>query len=228
MVAKRGPPFELDVLSTLASHPCGFLAFPIDTYSDASGFAALLPWLDIDYCPGDKARECTLSLLKALRHAHGLGILHRDIKPHNIGYDRLQGVWKLFDWDLAVVVGVGQTRCVSDSRAPAGTDGYIAPELFEGAPYSAQSDIWGLGRALESKFRYNTDRALAVVLRQMMRQDPAERPSVQDLLDTLTAGQVGETAEAMHRTQQGVRLPVKVQSAQPRQAFGDLTNTEAR
>ena len=162
----------------------------------------MLSWLDIDYCCGDQAMDCTVALLKALQHAHGLGVLHRDIKPRNIGYDRMLGIWKLFDWDLAVMTGADRTRCVSDRFSPAGTDGYIAPELFEGAPYSTQSDIWGLGRAVQNKFRYNTDSALSEALQQMLHRDPEARPSVEMLLHTLVTGRLGN-ARGMKSAENG-------------------------
>jgi formylglycine-generating enzyme required for sulfatase activity/tRNA A-37 threonylcarbamoyl transferase component Bud32 len=73
----------------------------------------------------------------ALQYAHARGLLHRDIKPHNIMLGRFDEVL-LLDWGLATTAGATQAGL-------AGSPGYIAPELLSGAPPSARSDLWALG-----------------------------------------------------------------------------------
>jgi non-specific serine/threonine protein kinase len=80
-------------------------------------------------------------ICKALDHAHSKGIIHRDLKLENIIVTDSQTL-KLMDFGLA--------RSSDDSRMTEegilkGTLAYIAPELIQGEPASAQSDLYAFG-----------------------------------------------------------------------------------
>ncbi|RKH58922.1 serine/threonine-protein kinase [Corallococcus llansteffanensis] len=75
--------------------------------------------------------------LQALAYLHRRGIIHRDLKPGNVLVVR--GQVKVLDFGLAV--GRDQGR----RAQPAGTPGYLAPELFEDQPPSEQTDLFGFG-----------------------------------------------------------------------------------
>lgn len=83
-------------------------------------------------------------ILKTLAHLHDNGVIHRDIKPENVLIDT-SGRAVLADFGIAwFEEAAGITR----PGEVVGSAGYLSPECFEGAPPSAGSDIYALGRTL--------------------------------------------------------------------------------
>ncbi|HVK74533.1 MAG TPA: AAA family ATPase [Kofleriaceae bacterium] len=74
-------------------------------------------------------------LLRALHYLHRRGIRHRDLKPSNVMV--AGGRVRVLDFGLAL------DR--NDRHRPAGTYGYIAPEILRGEPATAASDLWSAG-----------------------------------------------------------------------------------
>lgn len=91
------------------------------------------------------AETVTLAIraLKGLAALHRLDIVHRDLKPANLHLD---------DAGKLRILDLGVARCpqldTRDADAQPGTPSYMAPELFNGAEASAQSDLYALGVAL--------------------------------------------------------------------------------
>ena len=101
----------------------------------------------------DERLEVIAQVAEALDTVHAAGIYHRDIKPSNILLThREDGVLqaKLTDFGLGATEDEELLHSVYLSRVDgiAGTWDYIAPELREGKPPSAQSDIYSLGVTL--------------------------------------------------------------------------------
>ena len=77
---------------------------------------------------------------KALEHAHSRGIVHRDIKPHNVMVLK-NGSVKVTDFGIARVMSKGNTL----TKEALGSVHYISPEQAKGGRVDNRSDIYSLG-----------------------------------------------------------------------------------
>ncbi len=80
----------------------------------------------------------------ALGHAHGLGVLHRDVKPENIMI-RNDGVVKLTDFGIAQMIDL-QRMTVTGQLL--GSPAYMAPEHVVGGMLDFRTDVFALGIVL--------------------------------------------------------------------------------
>jgi len=113
-------------------------------FVDGEDLASLLR--RIGRLPGDKAVEIAQQLCSGLAAAHRSGVLHRDLKPSNVMIDG-KGRARITDFGLAIASDAADAQ-----TGPAGTPGYLAPELFSGAAPSVQSDLYALGLVLYELF----------------------------------------------------------------------------
>ncbi len=86
----------------------------------------------------------TIQIIKALGHAHSRGIIHRDIKPHNIMVLR-DGSIKVADFGIARLVGAGQSTLTQEAL---GSVHYISPEQARGSRIDGRADIYSAGVVL--------------------------------------------------------------------------------
>jgi serine/threonine protein kinase len=98
----------------------------------------------------ESALHYATQIVDAVAHAHGRGIIHRDLKGSNIMISP-DGCAKLLDFGLAVRhaldanAGEIETTCSRETPSGAGTVPYMAPEVLRGRPADARADIWALG-----------------------------------------------------------------------------------
>ena len=94
-------------------------------------------------CPVPVAISYVRQVLAALRYAHRNGIVHRDIKPHNVIVDG-DGRVKVMDFGIARA-GTSQ---MTEAGSIIGTAQYLSPEQARGAPVDESSDLYSTGIVL--------------------------------------------------------------------------------
>src|SRR5947208_444214 len=92
----------------------------------------------------DRTIDIGVQVAKALDYAHRAGVVHRDVKPHNIIVSP-EGAAKLVDFGIATVRGEAS---VTESGSVLGTVHYVAPEQARGQPATPATDIYSLGCVL--------------------------------------------------------------------------------
>lgn len=83
----------------------------------------------------------TTQTVKALQHAHSRGIIHRDIKPHNIMILK-DGSVKVADFGIARLLTTQQNTLTQEAL---GSVHYISPEQAKGGHVDTRSDLYSLG-----------------------------------------------------------------------------------
>src|SRR5262245_39831112 len=95
--------------------------------------------------PPSRAAKLVRRLALALKELHAKGVIHRDLKPHNIMVQG-SGEPKLMDFGLARSLG-GNLTSLTSTGEMVGTPGYIAPEQMAGdaKALGPWTDVYSLG-----------------------------------------------------------------------------------
>ena len=145
--------------------------------------------------PVNKTIDILQQVLDALDHAHGKGVVHRDIKPQNILMLK-NGKIVVTDFGIAKIAD-GDT--ISDEKT-IGTVYYISPEQAEGGAIDHRSDIYSLGAMLfemiTGKLPFNAESTVAIALKQI--SEPT--PSVREYLPTIPVGMEQIVRYAMEKS----------------------------
>ena len=150
----------------------------------------------------DEAVSIARQIAAGLERAHRQGIIHRDIKPANLMITE-HGEVRILDFGVAKLAGeAGLTR----TGSTLGTLAYMAPEQVQGSDVGPTTDLWALGVVLYQMLtgslpfagrgetetvaailaldpeppgarRGDTPAALETLTLDLLRKDPAERPS---------------------------------------------------
>lgn len=197
-----------------------------------------LPYLVMEYVDGCNLKEILkregrlspgeaisigMQVCAALAHAHDKGIIHRDIKPHNI-LVMPGGRIKVTDFGLARVLSL-PAATMTQSGTVMGSVHYFSPEQARGEDVGPESDIYSLGvvlyEALAGHLPFQGDNPVSIALKHIqedppplrkenpavppaleeiilkaMAKDPRERfASAREMQNALAGGSIGDRAE---------------------------------
>ena len=123
--------------------------------------------------PAHKVAEVAVQACEALGYAHQHGIIHRDVKPHNILFTS-DGRAKLVDFGIAAAVDESR-----HGGALVGSAHYLSPEEVRGNAPTPQSDIYSLGvvmyECLTGRTPFQGETAEAVIAKRLAGPPPAPR-----------------------------------------------------
>jgi serine/threonine-protein kinase len=113
-----------------------------------------------------RAIDITLQILKAARFAHRRGVIHRDLKPHNVIID---------DADQAKVTDFGIARAgasdMTETGSIMGTAQYLSPEQAQGHSVGAGSDLYSVGvvlyEMLTGRVPFDGESAVTIALKHV-------------------------------------------------------------
>jgi beta-lactam-binding protein with PASTA domain/predicted Ser/Thr protein kinase len=125
--------------------------------------------------PIGDAIDATRQVLAALRFAHRKGVVHRDIKPHNVMADA-DGRLKVTDFGIARA-GVSQ---MTEAGSIIGTAQYLSPEQARGAAVDQRSDLYSVGivlyEMLTGKTPFTGETPVEIAMKHL--SDPPRPPSL--------------------------------------------------
>jgi serine/threonine protein kinase len=155
------------------------------------------------------------SLAGAVEYLHSQGVIFRDLKPDNVGFDK-QGNLELFDFGLARFMPQ-HSNAYEDvfEMSGAGTPRYTAPEVFFYQPYNLKADVYSFSvmlwelvclkkpfakykhrKEFEKAFLSRVDKALVInrrwplpiqdIITRSLSSDPIERPTMSEVCTALT------------------------------------------
>ena len=193
-----------DVGVTVDQHPYLIMELCDGSYLERMRMSPLTP---------AEARDIGIKIADALVHSHASGVLHRDVKPANILYSHFNSA-VLADFGLAVLGEMRDSSVTLEVLTPA----YAPPEMFRHDNPSGAVDVYALSATLYAVMRgrpprWDGDRspslitlmelfdhpipdlpgvprALTEVLRYGMANDPASRPTAEQLRELLIGVQL--------------------------------------
>jgi serine/threonine-protein kinase len=153
-----------------------------------------------------RAIDIAIQILKAARFAHRRGVVHRDLKPHNVMIDEQEHA-KVTDFGIARAGASDMT----ETGSIMGTAQYLSPEQAQGMAVSASSDLYSVGvvlyELLTGRVPFDGESAVTIALKHVseaptplhllnprvppeleqvvlwaLNKDPADRPADADQL----------------------------------------------
>jgi hypothetical protein len=156
--------------------------------------------------PWPEALAVVQRLARALHHAHGNGIVHRDVKPDNVMLLE-SGEPKLMDFGIARV----ETAQLTVAGQVFGTPRYMSPEQALGQPTDARSDIFALGSVayylLTGAHAFGAP-TIPLVINQVVQHDPSPpstlAPSVPPAVEAVVSHMLAKRPDDRYPTAQAV------------------------
>lgn len=173
--------------------------------------------------PIPEAISYTLQTATGLAYAHAQGVIHRDIKPHNLLLDKT-GTVKILDMGLARLLDGSDTASLeglTQSGVVMGTVDYMAPEQAEDTHHAdARADIYSLGctlfRLLAGRTPYAGETVVAKLMGHANKPVPAlrdERGDVSQELSDVVQRMMAKRAEDRYQNSEELAVDLRACAA---------------
>ena len=158
-------------------------------------------YITMEYVPGEdlkssirrmgplsigKALSVAKQVCRGLAEAHRLGVVHRDLKPHNIMVDR-EGNARIMDFGIARSL---RAKGITDTGVIIGTLEYMSVEQVEGGEVDERSDIYSLGVILyemvTGRVPFDGDTPLSIAVKHTNTPAPDPRELNDQIPDDLS------------------------------------------
>ena len=167
-----------------------------------------------------QALSIASQVAEGLAYAHKRGVVHRDIKPHNVILDE-EGRAKVTDFGIARAGASDMT----ETGSIMGTAQYLSPEQAQGHAVTAASDLYSIGvmlyEMLAGKLPFEGDSAVAVALKHLS-EPPAPisqwRPDVHPALEAVVMAALAK--DPAQRWQSAEDLAAGLEAARTQIAAG--------
>jgi DNA-binding beta-propeller fold protein YncE len=187
--------------------------------------------------PPHEAVELLGQVAGALDAAHAAGIVHRDVKPHNI---LIEGD-RAFLTDFGLAKALGESG-VLDGASIAGTVEYMSPEQWQGKRVGPAADVYSLGcvlyEALTGIVPYarqaedaepQIPEGLDEVIERAVAKDPGQRfPTAGGLIDAAREHESGEPAATRVLSDTPGRPTAVIEEPPARRGFGEWLGDRAK
>lgn len=176
-----------------------------------------------------EAARILASVARALHHAHGNGIIHRDMKPANVMVLD-SGETKIMDFGIAKIEA--SLHHLTSPGEFLGTPLYMAPEQAQGGPVSPRTDVFALGAIgftlLTGRPAFEGETVARIVLR-VVSEDPGAPslivPGLPPALDGIVTRALAKDPAARYPDAQAMAedLEAVLEGRAPRHLLGDGT-----
>jgi len=203
--------------------------------------------------PLERSLDIADQVCQALEHAHGHGVIHRDLKPGNVWLTS-DGIAKLGDFGLAIALD--RSRLTVEGMM-VGTVTYMPPEQALGRPPDAHCDLYSLGCVLYEMVtgrppflgddavaiisqHINTapvaplwhnpevPRALEALILRLLAKAPEERPESASTASAVAEQVVQEEANPLDRLAGGVFVGRETEMDELRASLEDALSARGR
>lgn len=181
----------------------------------------------------ERACHVARQICRALREAHGLGVIHRDLKPANVflvQHGDESDFVKVLDFGLVKNVSDSKTEDLTQTGLFMGSPKYMAPEQIQGQRVDARTDIYALGvilyEMITGKVPFDRPNSVHILMAHVNEPPPDMRTMNPNLaispeLEQLVLSCLGKNPDERPESMDAVLAALK------RTAGGALTGTMA-